>query len=173
MPKTVESPVLAHPRTRRRPIAALAAGACAVLFGALQLVPAPPRTNPPVSPSRRIESVLDVPPRISGFIHRVCGNCHSDETRWPWYSHVAPFSWLVASDVAKARSAMNFSEWPIQPDGPFRPGAAKLAAACAVLSFEVMPPPRYRFLHPEARPSAAERQSFCAWTRTLLSTTPH
>jgi hypothetical protein len=150
----------------------LAAGAGALLFGVLQLLPAPPRTNPPVSPGRRIESVLDVPPQVSGLIHRVCGNCHSNETRWPWYSHVAPFSWLVGSDVARARSAMNFSDWPSLAEGIPGAGAAKLAAACAVLSFDIMPPPRYRFLHPEARPSAAEKQAFCAWTKALVPTTP-
>lgn len=172
MPKTIESGVMARPSTKLRPKAALAAGAVALLFGVLQLLPAPPRANPPTSPARRIESALDVPPRVSALIHRACGNCHSNETRWPWYSHIAPFSWLIGTDVARARSAMNFSDWSSQSVGASGAGAAKLATACAVLSFDIMPPPRYRLLHPEARLSAAEKQAFCAWTKAQVSTTP-
>jgi hypothetical protein len=71
----------------------------------------PERTNPPVDPQMTFESVVKPPPEISAILHRSCYDCHSNSTRWPWYSHVAPVSWLVADDVKEGRQHMNFSEW--------------------------------------------------------------
>ena len=63
------------------------------------------RTNPPV--------VQDVaaPPEVDGLLRRACYDCHSNETVWPWYSHVAPVSWLLARDVREGRRELNFSTW--------------------------------------------------------------
>jgi len=82
------------------------------------------------------------------------GDCHSNETEWPWYSSVAPISWLVQHDVEEARSHFNVSEW----------GRAKNhgdEAAKEVRDGE-MPPWFYRPAHPEARLSDAERQELIA-----------
>ena len=80
-----------------------------------------------------------------------CFDCHSNQTRWPWYSNVAPASWLIQRDVDEARQRMNFSEW----DRP-QPGAEE-----AVESVQEggMPPSQYRLLHPGARLSSTERQT--------------
>ena len=63
------------------------------------------RTNPPI--------VQDVaaPPEVDGLLRRACYDCHSNETVWPWYSHVAPVSWLLARDVREGRRELNFSTW--------------------------------------------------------------
>src|SRR6202012_780902 len=53
----------------------------------------------------------DVPPAVADVFGHACVNCHSEKTQWPWYSRVAPVSWLVEGDVAKARSRMNLSRW--------------------------------------------------------------
>jgi hypothetical protein len=142
-------------------------GAVAVPFGVLQLLSSPPRTNPPIIPAHTIGANLSVPAPVSHIIHQVCANCHSNETRWPWYSHVAPFSWMLTNDVNNARAAMNFSEWSTQLDGIGGAGVAKLAVACAVLTADIMPPQRYQLMHPEARLSAAQKQAFCNWTTAL------
>src|SRR5262245_51840129 len=63
------------------------------------------RTNPPVT------GELAAPPEVAAILHRSCYDCHSNETRWPWYAYVAPVSWLVTHDVEKGRSNLNFSEW--------------------------------------------------------------
>ena len=80
-----------------------------------------------------------------------CFDCHSNQTRWPWYSNVAPASWLIQRDVDEARQRMNFSEW----DRP-QPGAEE-----AVESVQEggMPPSQYRLLHPGGRLSSTERQT--------------
>ena len=72
-----------------------------VALAAIQLVPVH-RTNPPV----RVE--VNAPEEVMAIIQRACYDCHSNETRWPWYSRVAPVSWFVVSHVKKARGDLNF-----------------------------------------------------------------
>lgn len=134
------------------------------LFTAMQLVPAEMRTNPPTNPTHTIEARLDVPPRIESMLKTSCANCHSNETRWPWYSSIAPVSWLLASDVNRARSAMNLSDWSA------RPGVERgfLAAACIGVKSQRMPPSNYRLLHPESAIAPEQAAEFCAWTMSQV-----
>ncbi len=83
----------------------LAAGG---LFLAIQLVPVS-RAHPPVT------ARLSVDPTVDAALQRACYDCHSHETRWPWYSHVAPISWLVAYDVEEGREHLNFSTLGAKP----------------------------------------------------------
>jgi hypothetical protein len=163
-PQTEKSEGVARRPERRRRKAVLAA-VPVVAAAVLQLIPAPPRTNPAVTPGRRIQDNLNMPKEISALLDRACANCHSNETRWPWYSRIAPASWLVRNDVDRARHAMNFSEWRDGSRSWRVMGVAKLAAACAALQAGAMPPASYRLLHPEARLSDADKRGFCDWTR--------
>lgn len=63
-------------------------------------------TNPPV-----IQEPAWNSPATKALFRRACFDCHSNETTWPWYSHVAPVSWLVQNDVDGGRKHLNFSEW--------------------------------------------------------------
>ena len=72
--------------------------ALVAVFVLLQFT-SPPRTNPPVAPGHDLLATNPPPPEIAALLHNACYDCHSDETRWPWYSHIAPVSWLVADDV--------------------------------------------------------------------------
>ena len=95
-----------RPKLRRRELALLA-GVCALLAAAIQLLPVgAPRDNPPVVAEPAWDS-----PRTRELFVRACADCHSNQTRWPWYSRVAPASWLVAHDVAEGRRELNVSEW--------------------------------------------------------------
>jgi cytochrome c551/c552 len=123
--------------------------ALVVALLALQLVPYGRRhTNPPV----RIEPRWDGP-ATRALAVRACYDCHSNETVWPWYSHVAPMSWLVQRDADEGRRKINFSEWD-------RPQKEARESAKTVRKGE-MPPWFYVLIHPDARLSAAE-------TRTLV-----
>jgi Haem-binding domain len=139
--------------------------ASAFALGAIQLLPAPSRTNPPVSRDKTIEARLNVTPQVDALLHRACINCHSHETAWPWYGRVAPFSWMLGRDVNAARTAMNLSQWTPNPAEQI----AYLTAACANLEGGRMPPAGYRLMHPEARVTPAEAKTFCAWTKTRIS----
>ncbi len=89
-------------------------------------------------------------PATRVLAQRACFDCHSNQTRWPWYSHVAPASWLVQSHVDEGRETLNFSEWN-------RPSDEADEAAETVREGE-MPPRSYLLLHPEARLTDAERE---------------
>ena len=137
-------------------------------------------TNPPVIRERTIEANLRLTPVVSGTLHRVCANCHSNETRWPWYSRITPLSWLIHRDVHNAREVMNFSEWTTGIGRQPANAAGILAAACADVKSNRMPPKSYLLLHPEARLPPQEKQAFCDWTRAQFSelvlrsrTSPH
>ncbi len=91
-------------------------------------------------------------PETRELAQRACFNCHSNETEWPWYSNIAPASWLVSSDVQKAREVFNFSEWKSK-----QAGLAQLMKS--VVETDKMPPFRYKILHPEAQLSSIEKQT--------------
>ena len=91
---------------------------------------------------------------------QACGNCHSNQTEWPWYGHVAPFSWWIQSHVRKGRDELNFSKWTSYSA---RQRRAKLDSICGLVSTGRMPPWSYTMLHPEARLSAKEKSSVCVW----------
>jgi hypothetical protein len=116
-----------------------------VLFGLIQLVPyGREHSNPPVIAEPKWDS-----PETRALAVRACFDCHSNETRWPWYSHVAPFAWTVQHNVNMGREVMNFSEWNRTYD--LTPQAAP-----NVLARE-MPPRIYRVLHPDTYLSDAEK----------------
>jgi hypothetical protein len=132
--------------TRRRRLllrAGLGLLAVAVL---LQLVPyGRDHTNPLVT--------QDAPwpdGRARELATAACYDCHSNETRWPLQSYVAPFSWMVARDVEEGRAALNFSTWD-EDDGEADDAAEAVADAS-------MPPRRYLLAHPDATLSDAERR---------------
>ena len=121
--------------------------------------------NPAVNPDSSIEKALEVPPRVQTFLRRSCYDCHSSETRWPWYAGVPPVSGLIESDVKHGRAAMNLSEWSTSSGASALRAAATLAAACSAVRSGIMPKRPYTYLHPEAHPSRSEIEMFCEWTR--------
>ena len=117
------------------------------LFGVLQLVPyGRDHTNPAV-----VREPAWNRPATRALAVRACFDCHSNETRWPWYAHVAPVSWLVQRDVDVGRREVNFSEW----DRPYEEAGE---SAETVLEGE-MPPSTYLLLHPSVRLTAEEKRA--------------
>src|SRR5690348_11375711 len=130
--------------------------ALAVVLVAIQLVPYGRRhTNPPV----RVEPQWDAP-ATRALAVRACYDCHSNETIWPWYSHVAPMSWLAQRDVDEGRRKVNFSEWD-------RPQKEAPESAKAVREGE-MPPWFYVALHPDARLSAEDTRALIGGLEATL-----
>jgi len=102
-------------------------------------------SNPPVIAEPSWNSAT-----TRSLAERACFDCHSNQTRWPWYSHVAPMSWLVQNHVDEGRRELNFSEW--------NRGNSEAADAAEAVREGEMPPRSYVLLHPEARLTAAERE---------------
>ena len=111
-------------------------------------------TNPPT----RVEAAWDSP-KTRELAVRACFDCHSNDTVWPWYSHVAPFSWLIQGDVDEGREKLNYSEWN-RPQEHARQSAKMVREGR-------MPQWYYAAIHPQANLSSNETQ---ALIRGLVAT---
>lgn len=123
------------------------------LLLAIQLVPVD-RSNPPVT------HALVAPGEVESILRRSCYDCHSNETKWPWYAYVAPVSWLVAHDVEEGRRHLNLSDW-----GRF--DANKRIAKADEMLEEIergtMPMPKYVRLHAEAELTQSDVATLRKW----------
>ncbi len=127
----------------------------------IQLVPVT-RDNPPVS------AALTAPPAVDEVLRESCYDCHSHETVWPWYSYVAPVSWLVAHDVHEGREHLNFSAWNDLP------AAKQLKLADEVweeVSEGEMPLGIYLIVHGDARLSGDDMETIRAWSAPVRTPT--
>ena len=113
----------------------------------IQLIPLPGRGNNPAVVS---EPPWDSP-QTRALAKRACFDCHSNETVWPWYSYVAPVSWLVYNDTMEGRGRLNFSEW----NTGFQRGAGEIVSK---IQEGEMPPAIYLPMHPSAQLTATEKQ---------------
>jgi hypothetical protein len=127
------------------------------IFAVMQLVPyGRTHSNPPALREPAWDS-----PRTRELAVRACFNCHSNETRWPWYANVAPFSWVVQFDVEVARSVVNFSEWN-------RPYDLAPYSGQVVMTGN-MPPLKYSMAHPEANLTPQEIRELARDLNAMLS----
>jgi hypothetical protein len=125
----------------------LLAAILGIVLLAIQLVPVE-RSNPPV------EGEMPAPPEVREVLRRACYDCHSNETVWPWYSRVAPVSWLLARDVGEGRRELNYSRWSSY--SPKRQAKLRKETWKEVDEGE-MPPWYYLPMHPAARLGEADR----------------
>ena len=114
------------------------------------------RINPPASHE------IAAPPSIETILERACADCHSNHTRWPWYAHVAPLSWLVVRDVEQGRQHLNFSTWDKYADDP-ETEITKLRNIDKVMHDRSMPQWYYLLGHPSARLTDADRDEIEKW----------
>jgi cytochrome c551/c552 len=136
--------------------------AVSVLLLVAQFIPVG-RANPPEDPAQTVYATISVPAETEGVLRRACHDCHSNQTVWPWYSRVAPVSWLIARDVARGRGEMNLSEWARYPA---RRKDRKLREICEQVTRGKMPMPVYALMHPQAKLSDQERKALCGWADT-------
>ena len=133
------------------------AGVAVVLFALLQLAN-PAHTNPPVKTD--FLATLNPPPKIAGMFRAACYDCHSNATRWPWYSHIMPMSWQIVQDVNDGRHNLNLSEWPADD-------AKRAWKKMEDMSEEIdggdMPLKKYTLIHADARLTAAQRSDLTGW----------
>lgn len=123
----------------------------------------PATVNPSIDSKKEIAAFMTVEPAVQSIFDRSCNDCHSNRTVWPWYSYVAPVSWLVTSDVNDGRRHMNFSEWGNYPTGK---SDKLLDGICKKVQEGDMPPFQYTPMHRAARLTKADQQLLCRWTTT-------
>jgi hypothetical protein len=109
---------------------------------------------------RSILAGSTVPVPVREILQRACQNCHSENTTWPWYAQIPPISRQIHSDVAKARAFMDLSKWNDYTEGERRGFTAAIGAA---IQNHLMPPPKYVWMHREARLSSDELELVKAW----------
>jgi Haem-binding domain len=105
---------------------------------------------------------LKVQPEIAAVLKRSCMDCHSNQTAWPWYSYVAPVSWLVERDVRRGRDHMNLSEWSLYDVTRQQKLLADIASA---VKNREMPLPQYMLVHRDAKLSDADTDLVYGWAR--------
>lgn len=121
----------------------------------------PAKSNPATDPSQTLQAMAHVTPEASAILDRSCRDCHSNETRWPWYSRIPPLSWGVISHVNDGRRHMNFSRW-----GSYDPEDARefLVDICALTRKHDMPLGSYLWIHRDARLSDQDIAALCDWS---------
>jgi hypothetical protein len=136
-----------------RPLARKSGFAILCLAAALQLWPSG-RTNPPVTAG------LHAPSEIGAILRRSCYDCHSNETRWPWYGWIAPVSWMLVRDVRAARADLNFSHWGEYSETKRRDKAETMLDQ---IRDGRMPPSGYARLHPGSAVEAGDLETLRRW----------
>jgi len=133
------------------------------LIGLLVLIQFVPygrdHTDPPVTAEPAWNS-----PRTRAIVGESCFDCHSNRTAWPWYTNVAPMSWLVQRDVDGGRDALNFTQWD-QPQ-------AEVDEVFEVIREGEMPPSTYTIIHWGAKLDDAERRELSEGLRATFATSP-
>ena len=124
----------------------------------------PAHSNPPVDQAVTLEQTYAVPAGVAATLARACNDCHSNRTNWRWYTYVAPMSWFTVRHVVDGRAELNFSEFATYSP---RMRDTRLHAICQLSEKGTMPLPAYVFVHREARLSAEEIRSVCAWTASV------
>lgn len=137
----------------------VAAGAAVCVL--IQLIPMA-RSNPPITQD------IAAPAQVESILRRGCYDCHSNETRWPWYARVAPVSWLVIRDVNRGRKHLNFSTWDKYSGDP---GTVirKLKNIDKFSDNGEMPLWYYLPEHSEARLSGADRAVLAKWVSEAIA----
>jgi Haem-binding domain len=126
----------------------------------------PARTNPAVDQSQTIYARQQVNPQVAAILDRSCHDCHSNATRWPWYSNVAPVSWFVIDHVNHARTHLNFSEWGRLDN---RQTVKKLEEICEEVEDGEMPLESYTYIHWSAKLSPEDIRVLCEWANVERS----
>jgi hypothetical protein len=144
-----------------RKLARLSPVLLALVFIGLQFVPTPAVSK--TSTAATHTEMID--PQVGKILDRSCEDCHSNRTTWPWYSHVAPVSWIISKHVVEGRETLDFSEWATRP-----PTDDERMLICNAVSDGSMPLSDYTAIHRRAKLSKQDVKSICEWA--AASSTP-
>ncbi len=132
-------------------------GATFLLLQFVQIkVPPPPKATP--------DDEIKAPKEIMALLKRSCYDCHSNHTKWPWYSKVSPISLQVNSNVKNGRNALNFSIWNKYDEAKKQKLYQKIVDALRIK----MPPAEYMLIHKEARLTPQERKMLQDWAKSHI-----
>jgi len=133
-----------------------------VAFVAVQFY-RPSQTNPPIVEAETLAATTQVPETVNQILARSCNDCHSNETVYPWYSNISPFSWLLAEHIEEGRRELNVSVWATYSAKKKR---HKLDEICEQVTSGAMPYDQYLWIHRDALLSAEDKNILCDWAET-------
>lgn len=126
-------------------------------------------TNPPVDAAQTLETTAQVPDNVDKILMRSCGDCHTNNTAYPWYSNIQPTAWFLAGHIKEGRQQLNFSEWGTYNN---RRRKRKLGEICEQVENREMPLPSYLWIHWNAKLSDEEIKKVCDWTESEAAKIP-
>jgi hypothetical protein len=122
----------------------------------------PDFTNPSINPGETLSASTTVPDDVGEVLARSCNDCHSNETKYPWYAKITPSNWFLANHIAEGRRELNFSVWnTYKNDKKIR----KLGEICEQVERREMPLPSYLWIHRDAALSDNDRTLLCSWAQ--------
>ena len=130
-----------------------------LLIVIIQLIP---NQKPEVILSNENDLIYNnkLPESVENILRTSCYDCHSNESKYPWYSYIAPVSWLVVRDIKVGREELNFSEWESQSK---MDKAKNIDKIIDEVSDEQMPMPIYTLIHTDAKLKPKDRQLLVEW----------
>jgi len=135
-----------------------------IVLVAIQFVRPGRNKNEQVSDSD-ISKVLSVPDSVLVMLHNTCYDCHSNNTRYPWYSNIQPVGWLLARDISRGKKQLNFNEF-----GEYIPRRqlSKLEGIADNVRDNTMPLKSYRLIHRSARLNENEKRLLINWAERSI-----
>jgi hypothetical protein len=141
-----------------------------IVFIGIQLI-RPNQTNPPVDPKTDFLTLTQPPTEIATMIRNTCYDCHSHETKYPWYANIAPVSWILQDHIMEGRESLNFSKWGTPEafgEGEEGEGSGEaLEEIVEVIQEGEMPLWDYKLMHPEARLNESQKTQLIAWFQNV------
>lgn len=116
-----------------------------------------------------ITRVINVPDSVHSILKRSCYDCHSNNTRYPWYSNIQPVGWILARHIKDGKKELNFDEYANYPQ---RLQSSKLTEIAEAIREGIMPLPSYRIMHKEARLPEQQKAALIKWAETPVNTNP-
>ena len=142
-----------------------------VVFVGIQFI-RPDFTNPPVVQTETLEASTQIPENVQRILTNSCADCHSNQTKYPWYSYIQPSANFLAGHIKEGRRELNFSVFNTYDA---RRKSRKLEEMCEQVQYKEMPLPSYLWIHRSAKLSDEEIKVLCDWTeveRARLSQNP-
>ena len=122
------------------------------------------KTNPEIVQAETIDAITSIPPDIKIILGKACNDCHTNNTRYPWYSYVQPNGWFLRSHVDDGRRHLNFSTFATYDQ---RKRGKKLEEICEQVESAEMPLSSYLWIHREAVLTDTEKKALCDWTASV------
>lgn len=126
------------------------------------------KTNPPLTPGMDFLRIKKTPPQIASLISTSCYDCHSNESKYPWYSDIAPSSWLLKNHINEGRKHLNFSTFATYE--PKRQ-AHKLEECIEMIEKEEMPLDSYYLGHQDAKLTTEQRKELIKYFKKVKEET--